>query len=453
MKTLEKFGVQIPYLLFPATADIPTWSVIACDQYTQDRSYWQQTAATAGSRPSTLSLILPEVYLNDTDKNERITSIRNTMHNYLASDVFAPEQQEAIYIERTTAYGRVRHGLMLAVDLDQYEWQPESKTLIRATEATVPERIPPRMEIRRGAPLETPHIMLLINDPEDKLIGKTGAAVKEEQNTIRYDGDLMMKSGHITGWCVRSPAAYTILEEALTALYKSQTSPEGDTFLFAVGDGNHSLATAKAVWEEYKVTQKQNGISEEELKNHPARYALVEIVNLYDTGLTFEPIHRVVFNAEPDMLIAYIQARLGGNLTLYPDEPTLNTAVAQRHTEGARFGFIYTGEDKKIRYEMLSTAVTDLAVSRFQPALDDFMSLQNSFADEPEKKISVDYIHGAEDVCKLGEKQGAIGVLLPPIEKESFFSTIGTRGPLPRKSFSMGEASEKRFYLECRKLF
>src|SRR5574344_125400 len=362
MKTFEKFGINIPEILLPSHLDVSSWSVIACDQHTQDRSYWKNVSDCTKGKPSTLSLILPEVYLNDDDKKERIANIHNAMKSYLAEGVFSPAKKECMYIERTTAYGRVRRGLMISIDLDSYDWRPGSKALIRATEATVKERIPPRMEIRRGAPIESPHIMLLANDPDDSLVGGTGALVKKEHAAPFYDGDLMLQSGHISGWEVKSSDALASVEKAIEKLAKSGTEKDGSVFLFAVGDGNHSLATAKAVWEEFKAEQKAKGVSDKELENHPAKYALVEIVNIYDSGLTFEPIHRVIFNAEPDMIIAYVQANLGGTLTICSSEEELEKTVADKTVETARFGFIYTTENKITHYELLSTPVTDLEI-------------------------------------------------------------------------------------------
>ncbi|WP_407427272.1 DUF1015 domain-containing protein, partial [Treponema sp.] len=243
MKTFAKYGVQIPEILLPETIDLKSWSVIACDQYTQDKEYWKKAGAAAEGKPSTLNLIFPEVYLNDGDGEERIKKIHETMKSYIDSKVFKAEE-ECIYIERKTEYGRTRKGLVLAVDLEKYEWKPDSKALIRATEATVPERIPPRMKIRNGAALELPHIMLLANDPEDELVGGAGALARK--SAPLYEGDLMLNSGHITGWSVKGSEAEALLENALSSLAQAGTDKDGNTFLFAVGDGNHSLATAKA---------------------------------------------------------------------------------------------------------------------------------------------------------------------------------------------------------------
>ena len=444
MTAFEKYGITVPEILLPKTMDMESWAVVACDQYTQDRAYWQRAAAIAGDKPSTLKLIFPEVYLADGEaaKTERISAIQQTMTQYLNSDVFASPKKSFIYIERKTAYGRVRKGLLLAIDLETYEWQPFSKAHIRATEATVPERIPPRMKIRNGAPLELPHIMLLVDDSADALVGGTGALVRA--HAPLYDGELQQNSGHITGWAVESEAAFAQVAHALSEIAEKGTDADGNTFLFAVGDGNHSLATAKAVWEEHKKTLLAAGVSAEALASSPVRYALVEVVNIYDSGLTFEPIHRVVFKADNSALCAYLATALGGTLTECADAPTLEKAVGDATAHGARFGFITTVAGKP-RYQLLQTAITDLAISRLQPALDDYIKTHPA--------VELDYIHGSEETIALGSKAGQLGILLPPIAKDSFFATINARGPLPRKSFSMGEASEKRFYVEARRLF
>ena len=439
MKTFSNYGVQIPEILLPKKIDLKSWSVIACDQYTQDKEYWAKASQAAGANPSTLNLIFPEVYLNDGDSEERIKKIHETMKTYLDSGIFSAGE-ECIYIERKTEYGRIRKGLVLAVDLEKYEWKPDSKALIRATEATVPERIPPRMKIRNGAALELPHIMLLANDPKDELVGGAGKLAKS--SSPLYDGELMLNSGHITGWAVKGDEAEKVLESALSSLAKAGTDKDGKTFLFAVGDGNHSLATAKAVWDEHKKT-----LSGEELESSPVRYALVEIVNIYDEGLTFEPIHRVIFNQDAGKLILFIEEKLGGQVKSFASEKELEDFVADKNAKGARYGFITTeGGSEKLC--VLETEITDLAIAALQPVLDEYLD-----ANSKDKKNDIDYIHGTSDVVKLGHKENALSILLSPIAKDSFFATINGRGPLPRKSFSMGEASEKRFYVEARKLF
>ncbi len=436
MNNFERFGLSVPEILLPKNIDTASWSVVACDQYTQDKDYWKQVEKISAGKNSTLNLILPEVYLNDEDKAERIQKIKSAMGDYIKEGVFAAPRTEMVYIERTTAYGRVRHGLVAALDLDSYEWKPFSTALVRATEATILERIPPRMEIRRGAPLELPHIMLLANDPSHSLVEAIGEKIKSRGDREIYSGSLMQNSGSIKGWAVESEEDLDSVHSALEKLFTAGTKSEGDTFLFAVGDGNHSLATAKSVWEEEK---KKGGA------NQNVRYALVEIVNIYDTDLTFEPIHRVIFNADTEVLIKYIQKDLGGNITDCDCAAALEQKVKN---SAASFGFVYMDSDRQ-KYVLLETPVKELAVSRLQPVLDKFIQEKDSNGGN----LTIDYIHGSEEVFRLGAKENATAILLPPVAKDSFFATIGNRGPLPRKSFSMGEASEKRFYLEARRLF
>lgn len=441
MKNFAEFGIKVPEILLPKNKDMSVWSVIACDQYTQDISYWKKAADCAGNSPSTLNLILPEVYLESPDRTERIQNIRKTMKNYLSDGIFDDAKEEFIYIERKTGYGRIRKGLVVAVDLDCYEWKPMSKALIRATEATIESRIPPRKEIRKNASLESPHIMLLVNDPSHSLVEKTGELVKNNEPV--YDSDLMLDAGHITGWTVSSEQDMDCVHSALENLKKANSAPDGTSFLFAVGDGNHSLATAKAVWDEYK--------AETGLSDSPVRYALVEIVNIYDEGLTFEPIHRVLFGIDADKLSSYVQNKLGGTMSSCTSADELERKVKN---SSASFGFVSKTEDGKDKFIVLETSVKELAVSRLQPVLDECIASCNK---DSKAEVSIDYIHGSDEVFRLGaqdrKEKRTVSILLPPVAKDSFFATINSRGPLPRKSFSMGEASEKRFYLECRKLF
>lgn len=440
MTNFEKYGLSVPEILFPKNIDVKTWSVVACDQYTQDRNYWAAAQKTAAEKPSTLNLIFPEVYLNDEGKAERIKKIKETMASYINGGIFEEPKARFVYVERTTAYGRVRKGLVAALDLDAYEWKPFSTALTRATEATILERIPPRMEIRRGAPLELPHIMLLANDPGRLLVEGIGKKIKAAGSAPLYQGELMQNSGSIKGWAVESADDLAAVEAALQKLYEAG-SKNGSTFLFAVGDGNHSLATAKAVWEEEKKRLQESGASAAQIQQSPVRFALVEIVNIYDEGLTFEPIHRVVFKADFAALVDSLKEKLGGTVVELKSKEELEAAVKK---SSADFGFYYK-ENGAQKIVLLTTKITDLAVSRLQPALDEFLKGQPG--------SEIDYIHGADEIFRLGEKDGAAGILLPPVAKDSFFDTIGSLGPLPRKSFSMGEASEKRFYLEARRLF
>ena len=441
MKTLEEYGIKVPQILLPKNIDLSSWSVIACDQYTQDLDYWKRAEENVGSSPSTLKLILPEVYLNSLDKQERIQKIRQTMKDYLESDVFDKPRNCFIYIERKTEFGRMRKGLVAQIDLETYEWKPFSNANIRATEATIVERIPPRMEIRRGAALELPHIMLLVNDKEKLLV--EGSSLVAKKNEPLYDGKLMNNGGYITGWTLSSKEEIDVVTKAVNQIAQKNASSDGSTFLFAVGDGNHSLATAKAVWDEYKATLKENGASEKELLENPVRYALVEIVNIYDEGLTFEPIHRVIFDIDSQKLITFLCEKLEGEATQVNSKEELEKLVK---CSSADFGFSFV-QDGEQKYVNLKTSIKELAVARLQPVIDDFLSLEEN------QKAEIDYIHGTQEVLELGTKNNATGILLPPIAKDSFFETINGRGPLPRKSFSMGEADEKRFYLECRQLF
>ena len=432
MKNLGELGVKIPKILLPKNLDIKTWATIACDQFTQDKDYWQKVYSIVGQKPSTVKITFPEVYLDEPDRKERIQSIKNEMNSYMKEGIFGPPQEECVYLERTTKYGRVRHGLIVSIDLDAYEWKPFSKALIRATEATIVERIPPRMEIRREAIIETPHIMLLVNDPNHTLVEELGNRVREKKPL--YQGELMMNSGSVKGWSISNENDIDYFGVSLRKLAEANMEKDGSIFLFAVGDGNHSLATAKATWEEYR-------------KNHPGvencnmKYALAEIVNIYDTGLTFEPIHRVLFNINPEDLIDSIGNKLGGKIEYLNSFEDLKQRIDNSKSD---FGFIFE-KNQKTQFVFMKTDIKELPISQLQPAIDQFLISCN-------KKGSIDFIHGADELLRLGSQKGKTAIYLPPIDKDSFFSTINEKGPLPRKSFSMGEADEKRFYLECRQI-
>jgi uncharacterized protein (DUF1015 family) len=447
MNTIKEYGLQIPNILLPKdNGMLGKWPVVACDQYTQDKAYWKKVNEIVDNDPSSLRLILPEVYLDEDSKETRIKKIRETMNDYLRNGVFNSPLSAMIYLERKTAYGRTRKGLITCIDLDSYEWKPFSHAKIRATEATIVERIPPRMKIRQGASLESPHIMLLVNDPDKNLIEKTGELAKNESKSL-YNINLMMDAGNITGWAVptNNKLQKNILS-ALQAIKENNTDEKNFPFMFAVGDGNHSLATAKAVWDEYKAKTGKT--------DHPARYALVEIVNIYDTGLTFEPIHRVLYNVNYQELISFIQKKLSATLKEYGSAKELEDAVKNSISF---FGFVYMDNNNHNHYICLETTMTELAVSRLQPIIDNFLEqtkIDTKENGKNQKKLPIiDYIHGSDEVFRLGKEKNAITILLPPIAKESFFQTIAHSGPLPRKSFSMGEASEKRFYMESRELF
>lgn len=445
MNIFEKCALKTPTILLPnKELDLTAWAVIACDQYTQDTAYWNKVAAITKGHYSTLNMILPEVYLpalTPEQRKEAVEHIKTVMKDYLANGAFAAPVHAMLYIERKTAYNRMRRGIVTAIDLEKYDWSSVSKAEIRATEETIVDRLPPRMEIRRGAAVEMPHIMLLVNDPSRLLIEEVGAAIHESGNVPLYAADLMMDAGSIAGWAI-SESCSAAMETALETLYRANTGADGSVFMFSVGDGNHSLATAKAIWEEYKlqcggIKQSNGAVSmPEPIKDNPLRYALVEIVNLYDEGLTFEPIHRVIFGAAGIQLIDFLQSKLGGDVVRCSTKDELLHNV---ETIGGTFGF----SSQAGGFCCLNTNLTQLAVSALQPLLDEFIQMHD---------LEIDYIHGAEDTLRIAEQADTVSILLPPIDKESFFSTIAVHGSLPRKSFSMGEASEKRFYLECRSL-
>jgi hypothetical protein len=445
---LEALGVGIPEILLPRPGtDLEKWAVIACDQFTQDPGYWEAVKTTAGAAPSALKLIFPEAYLDSPGKREeQIREIRSAMKSYLEEGVFAPPRRCGVYIERSTSRRTCRRGLVLAVDLDRYNWEGDSRSLIRATEGTIRERLPPRMEIRRGAPLETPHILLLIDDEDDEILPALAESAKKQAPL--YDTPLMMNSGAVRGWALDREDAWALLAEGLEKLARKAPSRYGVNdavpFLFAAGDGNHSLATAKAVWEEYKQTRS----GEPGLENHPARWALVELENLYDPGISFEPIHRVVFGAAPSAVLAA--------LSKLPDFSVLGQAgnkeelirlTGEAKGTGNRLGFIAPDGKGGLSLSLIETSASGIATAGLQPLLDTFIrSCQGAY---------IDYIHGEEELFRLAADpaRSAVGLLLPPIRKNGLFKTVAQTGPLPRKSFSMGHAEEKRFYLECRSLF
>ncbi|MDR1430375.1 MAG: DUF1015 domain-containing protein [Spirochaetaceae bacterium] len=442
---LARLAIHIPELLLPRRdIDIGSWAVIACDQFTQDRDYWRRAEERAGKGPSALRLIFPEVFLDDPGRGERIRAIHRTMRAYVGEAVFEFPGQGVMYIERSTPRHPCRRGLILAIDLEHYDWTPGARTLIRATEGTVPERILPRMEIRRGAALESPHILLLIDDPEDRIMGLLGEAAKKREKA--YQGTLMLDSGAVSGWFLDKTEDFVLLAdefELLAAKALTRYGPAGEKpFLFASGDGNHSLATAKAVWEEYKASHR----GEKDLDHHPGRYALVEVENIYDPGVDFEPIHRIIFGAGEE-LEASLKA-LPGFTSRTTGADRLPELLAEQGTgqdTGQGTGKTRYGLVQGPRRVLIETSAPGMAAAPLQPILDDFVK---------QHAVSMDYIHGTEACLRLAlDRPQAAAILLPPVKKEELFSTVFQSGPLPRKSFSMGEAPEKRFYLECRKLF
>lgn len=401
-------------ILLPAKGvDLSKWCVVACDQYTSEPAYWREVEKTVEAVPSAYHLIYPEVFLEGDEKKDRIASIHETMEKYLREGVFTAFPDSFFYIERRLSSGVLRRGLVGMVDLESYDYHKGGASPVRATEGTVLSRIPPRVKVREGAALEAPHVMLLIDDPKDRVMGP----LQKRKGAMRklYETALMQKGGSLEGYLV-DPQGERELTEGLAALYGGPGS-----LLFAVGDGNHSLATAKECYEQLK-----KKISPGEALTHPARYALAEVVNLHEGALVFEPIHRVLFGADPEELLAEA-ARLYD--------------LSGEKKEGQSLMFICRGKKGWLRFPK---PASNLTVGSLQEFLDGWLSRHTG--------AKIDYVHGDESAAALGEKEGNIAFLLPPMQKEELFETVAKDGALPRKTFSMGHAWDKRYYLECRKI-
>lgn len=437
MKIYGDIGIQVPQVYMPRGGTfLSKWAVIACDQFTSEPEYWHEVENFVGDAPSTLNLIFPEVYLEKPGEEERIKTIQATMRKYLEKGILQA-QEGFIYVERKFG-NKTRKGLMLCLDLERYNYTKGSTSLIRATEGTIVERLPPRIKIREGAPLELPHILVLIDDPNHTVIEPIGAS-KNRQDKI-YDFDLMMGSGRLTGYKIL-PDFETQIVESLRALIKPETfaakyGVKADTppLLFAMGDGNHSLATAKAIWEKVK---RQVGIA------HPSRYALVEIENVHDEALEFEAIHRVLFNIKKDIL-AEMKAAFGENMTF--TEASSREEMVQKvdNAQGPKQAVGFIGGGKKFGVIEIANPASNLAVGTLQNFLDGYLK------DGGAEKI--DYVHGSDVVERLGLQPGNAGFYLAGMHKSDLFKTVILDGALPRKTFSMGEAREKRFYMEARKI-
>lgn len=385
-------------ILLPRVDDMTKWSCIACDQFTAEPEYWREAERIVGSEPSTLRLMLPEAWLGVRDSAAETRKIYAAMKDYVNRGIFRTVEDSFVYVERTLPSGAVRRGLVGKLDLECYDWAPGSATPVRATEGTVESRLPARVEVRRGATLEMPHIMVFIDDPENAVIPSAAGG------EALYDFELMLGGGHIRGSRVTGEAA-----ERLTAALEA---PEGSV-RFAMGDGNHSLAAAKRCWEQIK-----RNLPESELETHPARYALAEIVNIHDEAVTFEPIHRVLLETVPRGFIEEAAARLprgkGQAVTLL---------AGRREME------IETGMPLGALVALVDELLGDW---------------RREHGGEP------DYIHGDEEARALGGRPSSVGVLLPRLEKAELFPYITEHGPYPKKSFSIGHARDKRYYLECR---
>lgn len=393
--TIPQNTIYIPQILLPADADMYVWAVNACDQFTGDRAYWREVENLALNKPSTYHLIYPEIYLKD-DTEGRIAKINESMRDYLSRGIFKEVEGGFILVERTTESG-TRTGIVLAVDLDAYSFVQEDRALIRSTEATILERIPPRVKIRENAPLELPHVMLLYDDPENVVLNSA------ERGEVLYDFDLNMGGGHVRGTYITNAAAVR------AAFYSLASCLSEDKMLFAVGDGNHSLATAKRCWENIKV-----GLTPEQAQNHPARYALCEAVNIYDGALFFHPIHRFIKTNGPRLFVDGWD--IGG-------ESCVSAVI--------------NGERSALPFP----ENIPLGIRILDEYINKFIAKHGG---------EVDYIHGDADLISLtGE---GVGILLPSIKKEDFFPLIKSGGNLPKKTFSMGEGNEKRYYIEAKRI-
>ncbi|MCM1498703.1 MAG: DUF1015 domain-containing protein [Clostridium sp.] len=420
--------------------DLYKWSVIACDQYTSQPEYWQETERNVGAAPSTLRLTLPEVYLGGADEAKKVEEIHKTMDEYLQQGILQEMPAGFMLVRRSFGKQCSRWGLVAEIDLETYDYKKGAYSLIRPTEMTVEERIPPRLRVRQAASVELPHIMLLIDDPERTVIEPL-VDRREEFERI-YSTDLMQEGGHIEGWLVPEGQDTELVMQQAERLAdpevfrgKYNLDKEYPLLNFAVGDGNHSMATAKAAWEKIK-----KELSEEQRRDHPARYCLCEIVNVHDDSIEVEPIHRVIFQADPDKLLAeakvyYEKAgcqmtveEYGGNCTEEADKVHCFTVCSARGRQTIRVFNPRWG----------------IAVATLQSFLDDYLAHH--------RESRIDYIHGDDVVENLGTKEGNLGFFLPEIRKEDLFIGVIKDGVLPRKTFSIGEANEKRYYMECKNI-
>lgn len=428
---MKALGIGTPDILLPKKGvDLKKWAVVACDQYTSELDYWERVSSYVGDEPSTLHLIFPEVYLEKEDPNNRIATIQEAMKTYNEQHLFETYEKSFFLVHRKTANNLERWGLIVALDLDQYDYNEASRSPIRATEGTILSRIPPRKLIRKDVPFELPHILVLINDMDNFVI----EPLKNLNGSLEkmYETDLMENGGQVTAYRINNGE---LLDQIATTFEKLHaTINEENPIFLAIGDGNHSLATAKACWEDIKTT-----LTEKEALNHPARYALAEIVNIYDSGLLFEPIHRVLFNIDKELFFERLQ-RYCESLTI-TDESDVDSLIESIGLQNGRQRFGYVDKNG-LKLVLINRPVGSITAATLQLVLDSLI----------EDNVVVDYIHGEDVTLSLGSKEGNIGLLLPGIEKETFFDTIISDGSLPRKTFSMGDANDKRFYLEARKI-
>ncbi len=436
---LAKLGLQVPQILLPKeSVDMQKWSVIACDQYTSQREYWNDVESVVGEAPSSLKITFPEAYLEDGRTQEIIDGINKNMKQYVSDEILETQEPGAILIDRSTEFVKSKKGLLFNVDLEHYDFSVGSTSLIRASEGTILDRIPPRKMVRQDASIELPHILFLIDDPKRSIIEPLFE--KTESFDKIYDFDLMKGAGHITGWKVSDSESLDQITDAIEAVadteaYKAKYNKD-DLLLFAVGDGNHSLATAKTIWEELKAENPNDS----SLMDHPARHALVEINNVYDEGLTCEAIHRVLFNADIKAFLIELNKYYDCEIVEVQSTEEMVKAI---NTPNKFHKFAFNTKGKKAYVNVYNPKHT-LDVGTLQTFMDEHLVAHPS--------TTVDYIHGIDTTVELGEKDNSIGILLPEVEKSSLFETVIKEGVFPRKSFSLGEASEKRFYIESRKI-
>ena len=396
---MKPFTLQPADILLPKTG-FEQWSVVACDQFTSQPEYWEQVEEFVGDVPSTLRITLPEAYLED-NKEARIAAVNQTMEDYVANGVFEKHEKAMILVHRTTVSG-TRKGLVGIIDLAEYDYRKGSHALIRATEETVLERIPPRVQIRKDASLELPHVLLMMDDPKGTVIGCAEERIDSLETA--YDFELMQKGGHLTGYFIPED-----LQQKVQAALADLLAGQEDPMMFVVGDGNHSLATAKEC---------------AALNNSPAaRYALVEVVNIHDPSIQFEPIYRVLFNVNKDHLLAYLQEKVGA-------------ADGEGHP--------YTIVDKAGESTLWLQKTAELPVGTLQPVLDAYL--------KENPNVKIDYIHGDDTVRTLCKQENTLGFIFEGMTKEQLFPAVSADGSLPRKTFSMGHAEEKRYYTEARKI-
>ena len=440
--------IKVPQILMPKEGtDLYKWSVVACDQFTSQPEYWRDVENIVGAAPSTLNLTLPEVYLGEEDEQERVDSIHDAMKSYVEDGILNPVDKGFVLVERNVGRDNCRNGLVVAVDLETYEYKKGAGSLVRPTEMTVEDRIPPRLKVRQTATLELPHIMLLIDDPELSIIEPLISGKNELRKL--YDTDLMKDGGHITGYLIPEGKETDEIMDKIEKLadpsvFKQKYGLDKDYPLlnFAVGDGNHSMATAKAAWENIK-----KDLAPEEQENHPARYCLCEIVNIHDKSLEIEPIHRVLFGVDESDLIReaehYYKANgcefNCGQIVKKEEIDTLTDINGSSPDEAHSFILCSRNGYRRISVEKPAWGIP---VATLQSFLDDYISEHT--------ECRIDYIHGENVVDELGTRPGNLGFILPEVKKEDLFIGVIKDGVLPRKTFSMGEAYEKRYYMECK---